>query len=250
MKNIYKNLIALAVLVAFSACDRTVDIFEGQTGTPDLTIVVLDGDSLGVAAATVDLFDTEEGYITETGSIATATTDANGEVTFTTSVLTNPGVYYFNVASGVQRNWSSVSSTNYLLLTDGKTRVETFVADVLPEFIALTASTWAHTSYTNGDAAPACNDDDTFVFLKTGTVRRFDAGAACSPSREAEVTGTDWSSWALNADGTSIDIRDWDPWYYNNGNTTGNVATASLTLAGSTAVMDYGGGYVWTITAQ
>ena len=135
------HIIFIAMVVVLSSCDREVDIFKGQTSDPELNVIVVDSNGDPVSGATVDLYNSEDGYITETGSVATATTDGSGSVIFSEETLAEPGVFYFNVSSGTLRNWADVSNTSYILLTDGSTRVETVVAEVLPEFIALTATT-------------------------------------------------------------------------------------------------------------
>ena len=257
MKNIFRiSLVTLFSLALVLSCVNKDEVNQDRpgfsTGTPGLDLLVSDGDGNAVAGATVTLFNTEDDYITESNSISEKTTDANGSVSFTKAELAEAGVFYFSVASGSDRNWASTVSSPYMYLGAGPTKLTTTVAAVLPEFLALIDGNWVHNNYTNGGAAPACNDDDTFTFLKTGSLIRYDAGAACDPTREAVPGGTNWSPWTLNADGSLIDVYDYDPWYFNNGLANGDATNNTLTFNPSVAaptsiVIDYGGGYVWTL---
>jgi len=257
MKNIFRiSLVTMFSLGLVLSCVNKDEVNQDRPGfsggTPGLDLVVSDVDGNAVAGATVTMFSTEEDYITEQNSIGEKTTDANGAASFTKAELGEPGVFYFSVASGSDRNWASTISSPYMYLGSGPTKLTTTVAGVLPEFLALIDGSWAHNNYTNGGAAPACNDDDTFTFLKTGSLIRYDAGAACDPTREAVPEGTNWSPWTLSADGSLIDVYDYDPWYFNNGLANGDATNNTLTFIPSVAaptsiVIDYGGGYVWTL---
>ena len=136
MKNLfYKISMILVVAALFTSCERDFVIDNVSTTAPALRIKVADTAGNDVSGATVSLFNTLDGYITEVGAISTATTDANGEVVFDASTLGDRGVFYFNVASGTLRNWTSTVSTNYLLLNDGETLVTTTVDEVPQAFI-------------------------------------------------------------------------------------------------------------------
>ena len=254
MKNIYRiSLVTLLSLGLVLSCVNKDEVNQDRPGfsggTPGLDLIVSDTDGNAVAGATVTMFSTEDDYITEQNSIGEKTTDANGAASFSKAELGEAGVFFFSVASGSDRNWASTISSPYMYLTSGPTKLSTTVAGVLPEFLALIDGSWTHISYTNGGAAPPCNDDDDFTFLKTGTVIRVDANLVCDPTREATAEGTNWSDWAT--DGPTIDIADYDPWYFNN-DLSGAGASGSLTWVPdinnpTSIVIDYGGGYVWTL---
>jgi hypothetical protein len=256
MKNIYRiSLVTLFSLGLVLSCVNEDEVNQGRpgfsTGTPGMDLLVSDTDGNAVAGATVTMFATEDDYITEQNSIGEKTTDANGSVSFTKADLAEPGVFYFSVASGSDRNWSSTVSSPYMYLASGPTKLSTTVAAVLPEFLALIDGSWKHNNYTNADVSPPCNDDDTFTFLKTGTIVRVDAGAVCDPTREAVAAGTVWGEWAVSAGGI-IDVTDYDPYYFNNGQANSYVTDKDLVFnpsvsAPTSIVIDTGGGYVWTL---
>lgn len=252
MKNLRYIVVIVSALFLGSCWEDEQFPGGGEAAPASLQINVTDAVSASpVSGATVQLYHTSQGYITETDAAVVKTTDDQGNVVFTKDELGEPGAKYFNVISGDKRNWSSVSSTPAMNLTSGVTRIKTKVADVHPSFIALTANDWLWDNYTNGDAAPDCNNDDIFRFLKTGRVVRMDAGIACDPKREAVAAGTDWSPWTLNADASEITMRDPDPWYFNNGYTTqssSNTYAADFSIVNGTSVtVAFGADYVWTL---
>ena len=257
MKNIYRiSLVTLFSLGLVLSCVNKDEVNQDRpgfsAGTPGMDLLVSDTDGNAVAGATVTMFAAEDDYITEQNSIGEKTTDANGSVSFSKAELGEAGVFFFSVASGSDRNWAYTVSSPYMYLTSGPTKLSTTVAAVLPEFLALIDGSWIHNNYTNGGAAPPCNDDDTFTFLKTGSLIRTDAPVICDPTREASPDGTNWSPWSLNGDGSLIDVYDYDPWYFNNDLANGNATNNTLTFipsvsAPTSIVIDYGGGYVWTL---
>lgn len=218
MKNlIYKLTLILGIAVLVTSCDREQTIDFVSSTPPALRIKVVDVNGANVSGATVSLFTTLDGYITEVGAISSATSDANGEVLFDQSVLTERGVYYFNVASGTLRNWTSTVNTAFLLLNDGETLVTTTVDDVPQAFIDLTDGTWLNTSYFAGanQTNSACESDDVLTFLKDGTLLRAHGASACSPEttfmQPISAEGSVWSKWTVTNGGANLTIRDLDP---------------------------------------
>ena len=248
LKNIILTLFVVAGLLTSCVNEDEVnqDRPGGSAGTPRLDLVISDDAGAVVAGASIAVFANEDDYITEQNSIANGTTDASGVASFTPAELGGEaGTFYFSVSSGNQRNWASTIVTPYMYLTAGPTRISTTVADVLPEFITLIDRPWNHFSYTNGDAEPACNTDDVFTFLKTGNVLRTDGATVCDPVRTVPLPGVAWSPWST--DGTNLTIADYDPWYFNNGRANA-VGGGPMTLTDTQLVIDFGGGYVWTLT--
>lgn len=265
MKNIFYKLTMICVVAAlFSSCERELAIdFTGDDAAPGLRIKVQDASGNPVSGATVDLFNSLDGYITEQGAIGSASTDGSGEVAFDQSVLTERGVYYFSVSSGALRNWSSTVATDYLLLNSGETFVTTSLAEVSQAFINLTTGAWTNVTYGTPGMLP-CDSDDVFTFLKDGTVTRAHGANACSPEstfqQPISATGAVWSKWTVETDGAgdhTLNIRDLDPaWDSGNCNHT-NAASVSasdcsspgLTFGTNMITIDYGGAYIATLTA-
>jgi hypothetical protein len=135
----------------------------------------------------------------------------------------------------------------------GPTKITTSVAAVLPEFLELIQGTYTVTSYeypggTNiwPTAQAACSQDDVFTFLKTGDVLRAEGASAC-PTPDAfqspvSAAGAVWSTWTL-LDGSTINIRDLDPTFDFGAN-----PDAGFSISGGTVTIDYGGGYIATLT--
>lgn len=253
MKNIKYIVLILSGFFLQGCWDDEVFPGGGETTPVNLEINVTDATtSAPVSGATVQLYTSPDGYVEETGSVATKTTDANGNVVFTREELGDPGAKYINVIAGEMRNWSSVVSTPAMTMTSGTTLIKTKVAAVLPEFIALAGNRFALTAYdypVTGNVLPsleACRGDDEFVFLKTGRLFAYDAGEACDPHFKGYTAqGIDWSSWTIIDDGAGINMKDLDPDWLNN-----NTYNAGLSISsdGNVVTIDYGGGYVATLT--
>lgn len=261
----YKLSILLGVVLLMSSCDRDLTIpFSGTTTAPSLMIKVSDGSGNAVSGATVDLYNSLDGYITETGALSSGTTDGAGTIVFDAATLAEPGVFYFNVASGTLRNWTSTSSTAFILLNDGQTVVSTTLGEVPQAFIDLLANNWVLTDYAGYgagvNALPACEQDDILTFLKDGSALRADGASACSggPSiYQAPLAPATWSPWTVSEDmgAVTLTIRDFDPFYDAGGcnNTSmdlGSCPDADLTFGTGTITIDYGGGYIATLTAN
>ncbi len=225
---------------------------DGEVAPVTLQVNVTDAvTNAPVSGATVELYYTLAGYVSETGAAHTKTTDASGKVVFTREELGDAGSKYLNISSGAKRNWASVSATPVLNMTNGNTTVNTKVADVLPQFIALAGNRFALTGYSYPGfpnympEAAECLQDDELVFLKTGRVIGYDSGVACGTSFKGfTVAGFDWSAWTLAEAGAKINIKDLDPEY-----NTANPVSAILTISGdgNTVTIDFGGGYVATL---
>jgi hypothetical protein len=252
-----------ALSLAFFACEENELNPGGGKVTPvELKINVTDVAAAGPAVgATVDLYATLSDYVSEVNAIASKDTDADGNVVFTEAELGDvAGRRYVNISLGSKRNWAYASQTPVMNLTAGTTLLKTSVAAVLPQFISLAGNRFALTSYTyggtniidpgSGYGLDPCRADDEFVFLKTGRIYGYDDGVACAPSHPKgyTVAGVDWSSWTLNAAGTTINMKDLDPDWYGSAASIANY-TAGLTISGdgNTVTIDYGGGYVATL---
>ncbi|WP_296621523.1 hypothetical protein [Marivirga sp.] len=254
MKNI-KNILAILVLavISFSCVDEDT-VNQERPGTdvePSLSVVVLNQQGEPVSGATVDFFASAEDYALEQNAVKTAETNAQGVVTLLPGdVDSERADYFFSASSGSLRNWSSNVNSGYLYWSSGETVIETTLAPVLPEFLAILGD-YNLTSYTypgNGNIigfAPECELDDVFTFRKDGLVIRAEGTDVCAEPSEFQSPvsedGSVWSNWALNEDGTEIDIRDLDPFYDAD-------ATAGLEVDATTVTIDYGGGYVATLT--
>lgn len=263
MKMNIKYIFALLVLGAFvSSCvneDESNQERETSVGEASVEIEVLADDGSPVSGATVSVFTNADDYVSESNAVASLTTDGSGMISISPSDIgltdadlgeaTCCGSLYFSVAAGNLRNWSSNISTPYLYWASGPTKISTTVSSVLPEFLAIIANDWDHSSYGGADTSPACNNDDYFSFLKTGEVIRYDAGTVCDPTREAVAEGTVWSTWSLNDDGTEITIRDYDPYWYNTDQVFEGDATLTVS-EGSTLTIDFGAPYIWNLTAR
>ena len=228
---------------------------EGPVTPVSLTIVVDDGTN-PVSGATVELFNNIDDYIAETNAVATAQTDAAGEVTFDAAALgTEATKFYFNVASGTQRNWNFVSSTPVMTLTNGATVVSTSVGDLPPGFVYLAGNRFVLTAYSYAGSAfvlddnvfETCENDDIVEFKKDGSVWRFDATNKCATPSEFQLPlydldGTPFCSWGLSSDGTEIDIRDFDP-YWDAGGDKQVDANIQINETTGTVTIHYGGPY-------
>lgn len=262
-----KIFVFIALLSLVSCWENVDDIAgSGQAEPVSLTIVVTDNVSgAPVSAAAVEVYVTLADYVTDQNMFLTGTTDANGKLTFDATQLgTNPTRFYFTVKAGAKRNWAFVSATPVMTLTSGATEILTKVDNVLPQFLALAGNRYKLTSYlyggsniidpASGYGLPACRTDDQFVFLKTGRLIAYDAGTACSPShvKGYTVAGLDWCPWVLKSNGAVINMKDLDPDWYSSNPTAGanRLYDAGLTIAanGSTVTIDYGGGYIATLT--
>jgi hypothetical protein len=243
----------------FIACDRDPDNETGDVVTPQLDVVVRNEAGNFISGATVQLFHSLNDYVAEINVKATKTSDASGKVTFTLEELGEPGAKYFNVISGEMRNWASVSATPVMTLTSGVTQMNTVVATILPEFLALAGNRFKTSTYMypagdcpgddpcNAMELYPCYGDDELLFLKTGRMFAFDAGVVCAPHNKGYTTGgVDYSAWTITNGGETISIRDLDPWW----NTTNPVANRPLTISGdgNTVTIDFGGGYVAILT--
>lgn len=90
-KLFYKLSMICAIAIAFGGCERDIVLdFVGAT-TPSLKIAVSDVNGNPVTGATVSLFNSLDGYITEQGALSSATTDGSGEVVFDQSTLAERG---------------------------------------------------------------------------------------------------------------------------------------------------------------
>lgn len=228
---------------------------EGPITPVSLTIVVDDGTN-PVSGATVELFNNIDDYIAETNAVATAQTDVQGMVTFDASALgTEATKFYFNVASGTQRNWNFVSSTPVMTLTNGATVVSTSVGDLPPGFVYLAGNRFVLTAYSYSgvpfgpidNVFPPCENDDIVEFKKDGSVWRFDGTIKCAPPSEYQLPlydldGTPFCSWGLSADGTEIDIRDFDPEWDAGGDKQVD-AGIEIDEVNGTVTISYGGPY-------
>lgn len=262
-KNIYTKIVALLLLFTVAACvneDEVNQERDGKAGTPGLVVVVTDATAAVVAGADVTLYATQSDYIAETNPVLTKVTDADGEVSFSADEMGGePGIYYFSVASGMLRNWSSTTNAGYMYLTSGPTRIKTTVAPVLQQFIDLIDGDWIVTSYTypgpynawtDTGINPACAADDIFRFLKTGQCQRREGATSCgAPNADqapVSVAGSNWSPWALNATGTQlVTFRDLDP-DFETATQTGKAYGLTIN-PGVSITIDYGGGYVATL---
>lgn len=270
MKNLfYKITMILAVAALMTSCERELTVDTVGSTPPGLRIKVSDVNGSPVSGATVSLFNTLDGYITEMGAIGTATTDGNGEVAFDQSTLSERGVYYFNVASGTLRNWTSTVATNYLLLNDGETLVTTTLDEVPQAFIDLTTGTWLNSEYYYGatQANTPCESDDVLTFLKDGTLTRAHGASTCPTvstfMEPISADGAVWSKWTVADGGATLVIRDLDPgWDGGSCNhtsaETGDCFATDLLFGFSgagTVTIDYSGGggtgtYRATLTAN
>lgn len=254
MKNI-KNIIAvLFVAVIGSSCideDTVNQERPGPVVDPSLNIVVLNQQGEPVSGATVDFFANAEDYALEQNVVKSEESNAEGIVTLLPGdVDSERGNYFFSASSGSLRNWSSSVSSGYLYWSTGETVIETTLAPVLPEFIDILGD-YTLTSYTypgNGNIisfAPECEQDDIFTFRKDGLLIRAEGANVCDEPTEYQApvseAGEVWSNWSLNEDGTEINVRDLDPFYDAD-------ATAGLTVDATTVTIDYGSGYVATLT--
>ena len=243
---------AIATFTMTSCFEATE--FTGPIVPVSLTIVVDDGAEAAVSGATVELYTTLDDYIAEENAVATAQTDANGEVTFDASTLGSTATkFYFNVASGTMRNWNFRSSTPVMNMTNGATIIPTSIGDLPPGFVYLTSNRFVLTGYSYSGSAfvlddnvlPACENDDIIEFKKDGSVWRFDATTKCaSPSSFQlelyDLNGKAWSTWGLSSDGAELTIRDFDP-FWDSGNVE---VTAGIQIdEGTGVIIAYGGPY-------
>jgi hypothetical protein len=255
--NIKKYLIwSMTVVAALNMTSCFEDnLASGPVVPVSLTIIVDNGSESAVSGASVELYNNLDDYIAETNPIGTATTDAGGQVTFDASALgTEATKFYFNVASGTQRNWNFTSSTPVMTLTNGATRITTSIGDLPPGFVYLTSNTFVLTAYSysgsgfvlDDNVFPACENDDRVEFKKDGSVWRFDASNKCNPPSDFQlplydVNGAAFSTWGLSSDGTEIEIRDFDPyWDSSNIEVTGGLEIDEVS---GSVIIAYGGPY-------
>lgn len=258
MKNI-KNIIAiLFVAVMGSSCvdeDTVNQERPGPVVEPSLNVVVLNQQGEPVSGATVDFFASAADYALEQNVVSSGETNAEGVVTLSPGdVGSERGDYFFSASSGSLRNWSSTVSSGYIYWSAGETVIETTLAPVLPEFLAVLGN-YTVTSYTYpgfGDVydqlvtAP-CELDDIFTFRKDGLLIRAESSDVCAEPSEFQapvsVEGATWSTWSLNEDGSAMTIRDLDPSFDYASN-----PEAGLEVTANTVTIDYGSGYVATLT--
>ncbi len=264
LKKILTLNLALLVAILMTSCFEEID-FTGPMEPVSLTIVVDDGSedaSSPISNATVELYTTLDDYISEVNVVATGQTDANGKVTFDAATLGDEVTkYYFNVASGTMRNWNFNSSTDIMLKTNGATIETTSVGDLPPGFVYLTANSfilnaysYAGTPFVLGDnVLPMCEINDIIEFKKDGSVWRFDGTTKCSPPSDYQlplfdVDGMAWSKWGLSADGSGLNIRDFDPfWDSGDVEVDGGI---QIDEAAGTVTIAYGGPYNASLTAM
>ncbi|MFY0607467.1 MAG: hypothetical protein JXR10_12170 [Cyclobacteriaceae bacterium] len=253
MKNYNKffSLFAMAaILIAGASCEENQLVPGGAIVEPGLEIMVTDEaeEPAPVSGADVTVYSTVNDFLNNTNPVATGTTDASGMIAFSKSDLGGePSSFIVSVASGDLRNWNNSTTVPLMTMTSGVTQFSTAVGSLPPGFLFLSSNTFVFDSYLypgGADALPACESGDEFKFQRNGEVWRYDGANACAAPTDFQlplydVSGEPNATWSLNADGSEITTRDYDP-------TWEAVADAALTIdeAAGTVVINYGGGYI------
>lgn len=127
-----KNVLILSMVamvgLTMTSCFEEKDL-TGPIVDPQLNLTVLDANGDPVSGATVDLFANKDDYRKFNNVLGSATTDANGVVTFDKATMKESGLFYFSVKSGDDRNWYNLVNKG-LTVSNGVSMIETTLTPV------------------------------------------------------------------------------------------------------------------------